>query len=71
MWKGDKTRRYKETNLIYNEKGEVYYVPEYGKEIKLINKGYDKRTDSLRYGFHPKENDKRIFRIKIKRWKNF
>ena len=31
--------------------------------IELIYKGYDQSTDSLRYGFHPKYNDNRIFRI--------
>lgn len=31
--------------------------------IELIYKGYDQSSDSLRYGFHPKYNDNRIFRI--------
>lgn len=30
----------------------------------LGDKGYDKSTDSLRYGFKPQKHDKRIFRIK-------
>ena len=29
----------------------------------MADKGYDQSTDSLRYGFHPKYNDNRIFRI--------
>ena len=31
--------------------------------IELIYKGYDQSSDSLRYGFHPKYIDNRIFRI--------
>ena len=36
------------------------------KEIELLYKGYDKSRDSQRYGFHPKYEDKRIFRITLK-----
>lgn len=39
-------------------------VDEKGEKIPLGYRGYDKRTDSLRYGFHPARKDKRIFRIK-------
>lgn len=35
-----------------------------GEKAELIYKGYDKSTDSLRYGFKPQKHDKRIFRIK-------
>ena len=30
----------------------------------MVCRGYDKSTDSLRYGFKPQKNDNRIFRIK-------
>lgn len=64
-WKdGEETHQYRNTNLIYNYKGEVWYVEEDGTQTALIYKGYDKSTDSLRYGFKPQKDDKRIFRIK-------
>ena len=64
-WKdGETTKQYRDTDLIYDYKGTVWYVDEKGNEIELICKGYDKSTDSLRYGFKPQRHDKRIFRIK-------
>lgn len=64
-WKdGEETHQYRDTDLVYNYKGEVWYIDEKGKKIKLSYKGYDKSTDSLRYGFPPQKQDKRIFRIK-------
>ena len=61
-WKdGEETHQYQDTSLVYNYKGTVWYVQEDGKQIELINKGYDKSTDSLRYGFHPKEHNNSIF----------
>ena len=66
-WKDkETTKQYQDTDLIYDYKGSVWYVDENGKQIKLVYKGYDKRTDSLRYGFKPQYHDKRIFRIKCK-----
>ncbi len=64
-WKdGEETHQYRDTNLVYNYKGTVWYVGEDGKKTELLYKGYDKRTDSLRYGFKPQKHDRRIFRIK-------
>lgn len=64
-WKdGEETRQYRDTNLVYNYRGTVWYVEENGSKTELIYKGYDKSTDSLRYGFKPQKQDKRIFRIK-------
>ncbi len=64
-WKdGEETHQYRDTQLVYNYKGDVWYVEEDGKKTELIYKGYDKSTDSLRYGFKPQKHDKRIFRIK-------
>ncbi len=64
-WKdGEETHQYRDTNLIYNYKGTVWYVEEDGERTELLYKGYDKSTDSLRYGFRPQKHDKRIFRIK-------
>ena len=62
---GEKTKQYRDTNLTYIFNGKVYYTNEAGKEIELMYKGYDKSSDSARYGFHPKYKDKRIFRIKL------
>lgn len=67
-WKGDKTRQYLDTDLIYNEAGQVWWVDESGQSHELLYKGYDKSCDkscdSLRFGFHPKHQDGRIFRLK-------
>ncbi|WP_459770797.1 transposase, partial [Alkalibacterium sp. s-m-28] len=65
MWKdGELTRQYKETDLIYDEDGRVFFIDDCGKSIPLIYEGYDSSTDSLQYKFHPKYSDCRIFRIK-------
>lgn len=66
MWRGEETKQFKDTDLIYNYKGKVYFVPETGEPIELLYKGYDRSRDSHRYGFHPRYHDKRIFRIPIK-----
>ena len=64
-WKdGEETHQYRDTNLVYNYKGTVWYIEENGKRIELLYRGYDKSTDSLRYGFKPQKHDNRIFRIK-------
>lgn len=62
---GEKTKQYRDTNLTYTFNGKVFYTNEAGEEIELMYKGYDKSSDSARYGFHPKYRDKRIFRIKL------
>lgn len=63
MWKDEESRQYKDTSLYYNQDGEVFYRTKDYQLIPLVYKGYDQSTDSLRYGFHPKYNDNRIFRI--------
>lgn len=64
-WKdGEETHQYKDSRLVYNYKGTVWYVEDNGEKTELCYKGYDKSTDSLRYGFKPQKQDKRIFRIK-------
>lgn len=66
QWKdGEKTKQYRDTDLTYTYNGEVYYVNEDSKEIKMLYAGYDKNTESLRYKFPPQVSDKRIFRIKL------
>ncbi len=63
-WQGDDTRQYLDTDLIYNQSGEVFWVTDRGQAIQLVYKGYDSSCDSLRYGFHAKYQDRRIFRLK-------
>ncbi len=64
-WKdGEETHQYRETNLAYNYKGTVWHIEEDGSRTELLYRGYDKSTDSLRYGFKPQKHDRRIFRIK-------
>ena len=64
-WKdGEETHQYRDTQIVYNYKGTVWYVEDNGEKTELLYRGYDKATDSLRYGFKPQKHDKRIFRIK-------
>lgn len=65
-WQGEETKQFKDTDLIYDYRGKVYYVPETGEPIELVYRGYDKSRECHRYGFHPKYHDKRIFRIPLK-----
>ena len=51
-WKnGEKTKQYKDTNIIYTYDGYVYYVDEDGKEKPMKYMGYDKVKDKLRYEY--------------------
>jgi hypothetical protein len=63
-WKnGDETRQYKNTNMVYNYKGEVFYVECVdGKSIlhKMKYEGYDRQKNRLRYSHNGK-----IHRINI------
>ena len=63
MWGEEESCQYKDTPLYYNQDGEVFYRTEDYEMIELIYKGYVQSSDSLCYGFHPKYNDNRIFRI--------
>ena len=67
-WKdGEKTRQYKDTNIVYTYNGDVYYVDEFGKENPMKYLGYDKVKDKLRYVYNGKvysielSADERIF----------
>lgn len=68
MWKdGEATKQYKDTDIVYNAKGEVFYVDNMGKEVKMKYKGYDKNKKCLRYSHEDKiykiyiSYDERIF----------
>lgn len=66
-WKEDKTKQYKDTNIVYTYKGEVSIVDNKGELIPLKYLGYDKIKNTLRYGYENKiysidiNYDKRIF----------
>lgn len=62
MWQdNNETRQYKDTDMVYDVKGNVYYVDENIKKIPMTYKGYDKERDALRY-----EHNGKIYRIKRK-----
>lgn len=66
-WKEDKTKQYKDTNLIYTYDGKVSIVEDNGEIIPLKYLGYDKIKNTLRYQHKSKvysidiNYDKRIF----------
>lgn len=68
QWKdGEKTRQYKDSNIVYTYNGDVFFVNEFGKEIPMKYLGYDKVKDTLRYQYNGKvynielSTDERIF----------
>ena len=61
MWKDpDATKQYKNTNIVYNAKGEVFYVNDELKNVKMKYEGYDKNKRCLRYSYN-----KKIYKIYI------
>lgn len=62
MWGGDETRQYQETDLIYDQSGNVWWVDDQGEAHSLRYRGYDSSSDSLRYS--PHYADTPIYRIK-------
>jgi len=68
MWKDpDTTKQYKNTNIVYNAKGEVFYVNDELENVKMKYEGYDKNKRCLRYSYNKKKYkiyisyDERIF----------
>ena len=68
MWKdGEETKQYKDTNIVYNYKGDVYYVDNSCEKHKMKYMGYDKQKKCLRYSHNGKtykiytSYDERIF----------
>ena len=65
--KSEKTKQYKDTDLIYTHDGKVSIVLEDGTEEALKYLGYDKVRNTLRYGYKDKiysieiNYDKRVF----------
>ena len=66
-WKGDETKQYKNTNIVYTYDGKVSIVNNAGDIILLKYLGYDKVKNTLRYGYQRKiysidiNYDSRIF----------
>jgi hypothetical protein len=67
-WKdGEPTKQYKDTNIVYDYSGEVFYVDDKAQMRKMLYRGYDCIKRCLRYGYKGKvykiyiSYDERIF----------
>lgn len=67
-WKdGEETKQYKDTDIVYNYKGDVYFVDDAGTQHKMKYEGYDKQKKCLRYSHEGKiqkiytSYDERVF----------
>ena len=67
-WKdGEETKQYKDKDIVYNYKGEVFYVDEKGECRKMDYEGYDRQKKCLRYSYGGKihkiyiSHDERVF----------
>lgn len=49
MWKTETTKQYKDTNIVYNAYGEVFFINEKLEQHKMKYEGYDKQKKCLRY----------------------
>ena len=67
MWKNETTKQYKDTNIVYNAYGEVFYIDEKIEQHKMKYEGYDRQKKCLRYSHNGKiykiyiSYDERIF----------
>ena len=67
-WKdGEATRQYKDTDIVYDYKGNVYMVDEKGEKRRMHYEGYDCQKKCLRYSYRGKmykiytSYDERVF----------
>jgi len=67
-WKdGEETRQYKNTDIVYDYQGNVYFVDENGNQKKMMYEGYDCQKNCLRYSHKGKiykiciSYDERVF----------
>jgi len=64
---GEATKQYRDTNIVYDYRGNVYYVEYDGTLVKMKYEGYDKQKNCLRYSHKGKKYritisyDERIF----------
>ena len=60
FWKDENTKQYRDTNIVYNYKGEVGIITEDGEYSALKYLGYDKIKDTLRY-----TDGKKVYSIEL------
>jgi len=67
-WKdGEVTRQYKDTDIVYDYQGNVFFVDDRGKQHRMIYEGYDAQKKCLRYAHKGKiykiyiSYDERVF----------
>jgi len=54
-WKdGEVTKQYKNTDMVYDYKGNVFFVDTCGNQHKMIYEGYDNQKKCLRYSYKRK-----------------
>ena len=64
---GEATKQYKDTDVVYDYQGNVYYVDGKGKQRKMNYEGYDSQKKCLRYSYKGKiykiyiSYDERVF----------
>jgi len=64
---GDATKQYKETDMVYDYRGNVYMVGEKGEQRRMHYEGYDRQKNCLRYSYKGKVHriyisyDERVF----------
>ena len=64
---GETTRQYKDTEMVYDYQGNVYFVDNKGKQHKMNYEGYDNQKKCLRYSYKRKiykiyiSYDERVF----------
>jgi len=67
-WKdGETTKQYKDTDVVYDYQGNVYYIDDKGEQRRMHYEGYDKEKKCLRYSYNGKmykiytSYDERVF----------
>ena len=61
-WKdGEATKQYKNTDIVYDYQGNVYFVDDSGKQHRMLYEGYDCQKKCLRYSYKGK-----IYKIYIR-----
>jgi hypothetical protein len=64
---GEATKQYKNTDIVYDYQGNVYYIDDKGKQHKMSYEGYDDQKKCLRYSYKGKvyniyiSYDERVF----------
>ena len=67
LWRGEKTRQYKDSDIVYTFDGKMYMVEDEKTMKPMSYRGYDKKRDALRYEYKGKiyrihcKEDERVF----------